>query len=270
MVRLGVSISRTVALLVAQNRLNVDYIVWYGQIGVQHLEAVLPHKPLLLHDLSDSFWLNYSNPFDEKVMATARTILDRIQCSWLSTGIGASAEPQAHRHGPYREADQEHLQTREVVAANIIKHGKQLQEWAGIPLLLENFNYHPTNAYEYICEPGFFTELLSEIGCGMLLDLGHARISARNMPEWNGDVKRYLNAMPLDKVREVHFNRPGWQNGQRVDLHQPVCTDDLEWLGWVLDRTPAEAVTLEIEEVDEPTLIAQIDRMREFLEGRRV
>jgi len=47
-----------------------------------------------------------------------------------------------------------------------------------------------------------------------------------------------------------------------------VCLDDLEWLGWLLDRCPAEAVTLEIEEVDESTLIAQLDLMRQFLKDR--
>lgn len=268
MIRLGISISHTAARLAAEGRLNADYLVWYGQIGLNGLDKVIPHKPVLLHDLSDSFWLNYADPFDERVMAVARTIMEVTRTPWLSTGIGASAEPQAHRHGPYREADLEQHQSREVVAANIIKHGKRLQEWAGVPLLLENFNYHPTNAYDYICEPGQFSELISEIGCGVLLDLGHARISARNMPEWAGDVARYLSAMPLAKIREVHFNRPGWQRGQRVDLHQPVCLDDLKWLSWLLDRCPAEAVTLEIEEVDESTLIAQLDLMRQFLKDR--
>jgi uncharacterized protein (UPF0276 family) len=268
MIRLGVSISHTAARLAAEGRLDVDYIVWYGQIGLSGLDKVIPHKPVLLHDLADSFWLNYADPFDENVMATARAILTLSQTPWLSTGIGASAEPQAHRHGPYREADPEQRQSREVVAANIIRHGKRLQEWAGVPLLLENFNYHPTNAYDYICEPGLFTDLIAAIGCGVLLDLGHARISAHNMGEWGGDVARYLSALPLEKIREIHFNRPGWQHGQRVDLHQPICADDLEWLGWLLDRCPAEAVTLEIEEVDEPTLIAQLNVMRGFLRGR--
>lgn len=67
-------------------------------------------------------------------------------------------------------------------------------------------------------------------------------------------------------VREVHFNRPGWQMGERVDLHQPVCLDDLEWLGWVLERAPLlEAITLEIEEVDERTLTEQISMLRHYL-----
>jgi uncharacterized protein (UPF0276 family) len=266
MLRLGIPVSQTAARLLAEGRLDVDYVVWYGQIGTERLDEIARHKPVLLHDLSDSFWLNYADPFDEALMAQTRTILDTIRCPWLSTGIGASAEPQAHRHGPYREATPEDVQPRQVVIDNIIRHGRRLQDWAGMPLLLENFNYHPTGAYDYICEPALFSELIEAIGCGMLLDLGHARISAQNMAEWEGDVAAYLSALPLAKVREIHFNRPGWQRGERVDLHQPACADDLEWLGWTLERTPAaEAVTLEIEETDARTLIAQLAMMRAFM-----
>jgi uncharacterized protein (UPF0276 family) len=268
MIKLGISISRTAARMAANGTLDVDHLVWYGQIGLNGLDQVLPYKPVLLHDLADSFWLNYADPFDEAVMTTARAILDQSKSPWLSMGIGASAEPQAHRHGPYREADPEQLQSRETVAANIIRHGRRLREWAGVPLALENFNYHPTNAYEYICEPALFGDLIDAIGCEMLLDLAHARISAQNMPAWNGDTAGYLAAHPLDRVREIHFSRPGWIDGQRVDLHQPVCADDLEWLGFVLERSTPEAVTLEIEEADEKTIAAQLQLLRDFLNGR--
>lgn len=267
--QLGVSISVTAAALAAAKELDVDYIVWYGQLGMEGLAQVTQSKPVLLHDLADSFWLNYADPFDENVMATARAMLDLTRSAWLSTGIGASAEPQAHRHGPYREADDEQRQPRSVVIDNITRHGQRLAAWAGVPLLLENFNYHPTNAYDYICEPDTFSTLLEAVGCEMLLDLGHARISAHNMAEWSGDTAAYLAALPLGKVREIHFNRPGWQREQRVDLHQPVCQDDLEWLGWVLERAPqVQAVTLEIEGTDRPTLLAQVELMRRFLAGR--
>jgi uncharacterized protein (UPF0276 family) len=269
-IRLGISISRTAARLAAQGRLNVDYIVWYGQLGAAQLDEVADSKPLLLHDLSDSFWLNYDDPFDEALMTQTRAILDRIQCPWLSTGIGASAEPQAHRHGPYREANPEDVQPRQTVIDNIIRHGKRLQAWAQMPILLENFNFHPTGAYDYICEPSLISDLIAEIGCGMLLDLGHARISAHNMAEWGGNTEAYLRALPLAKVREVHFNRPGWRDGQRVDLHQPVCADDLEWLRFVLEYAlSVEAVTLETEETDEMTMLRQIDLMRDTLENLR-
>src|SRR5262249_22963989 len=153
--------------------------------------------------------------------------------------------------GPYREADSDQLQSRETVIKNIVAHGQRLRDFAGIPLLLENFNYHPTNAYEYICEPGLFSFLIDQIGCGVLLDLAHARISAHNMG-WP-DSRTYLEAMPLNKIREVHITRPGWQGDQMVDLHQPLQADDFDLLGFLLDNAPIESVTIELDDTDEQT-----------------
>lgn len=265
-IKLGLPISKTAFKLLESGDLDVDYIVWYGQIGLNNLDRLVQYKPVFIHDLASSFWLNYEEPFKPDVMDEARQLLDITKTPWLSTGIGASAEPQAHRKGPYREADDDQLQSREKVVENILKHGKRLKEWAGIPLLLENFNYHATNAYEYICEPELYTQLLDEIGCDMLLDLAHAQISAFNMG-WPGDHE-YLSAMPLNKVHEIHVTRSGWQHAQRVDLHQPLEPGDLDLLGWVLERTPTEAVTLEVEELPPALLTSQIAMMRQFLAGR--
>lgn len=264
--KLGVSISRTVVELAQEGALDVDYIVYYGQLGEKYLDLLLPHKPLLLHDLPEPFWLNYENPFTDDVLKIGQVLLDRINPPWFSTGIGASAEPQAHRNGPYREGNREDLQPRKQVIYNIIKHTKRLCEWVRMPVLLENFNYHPTNAYEYICEPPVVHEILDATGCGMLLDLAHARISAVNM-KWPSE-QAYLQALPLERVREIHFTRPGWQGDQRVDLHRPVEQDDLDSLGWVLERTPTRAVTLEVEELPREKLIEQLALMRRFLDGR--
>jgi len=266
MQKLGISVSRSVLALAQTGRLDADYVVYYGQLGPTRIGDVLRHKPVMLHDLPEPFWLNYEDPFLDSVMVPARQMLDAARSPWLSTGIGASAEPQAHRDGPYREGNAEDLQTRERVIENVTRHGRRLREWAGVPLALENFNYHPTNAYEYICEPGLFTSLIDAIGADMLLDLAHARISAHNMkwPSW----RQYLQALPLSRVREVHFTRPGWQGDQMVDLHQPVQADDLEILDWVLDHTPEPYVTLEVEELPEGTVTQQLALMRQFLKNR--
>ena len=80
----------------------------------------------------------------------------RQNCPWFSTGIGASADPQGQTVSFWRGTDTASLKTREQVSANIIRNAHELMEWPGMPLLLENFNYHPANAYEYICEQPLF------------------------------------------------------------------------------------------------------------------
>jgi hypothetical protein len=115
MIRIGVPISEATLALAQADKLDVDYIVYYGQAKMKWIHDFARYKPLYIHDLPEPFWLNYENPFLDEVMSVGREMLDATKSPWLSTGIGASAEPQAHRDGPYREADDADLQSRETV-----------------------------------------------------------------------------------------------------------------------------------------------------------
>lgn len=159
--------------------IGVDYVE-VNEFQLRVLQAALGQRPVLLHDISYRFWLNYEDPFNRATMDKARAMIDLAQPPWHSTGIGASAEPQGHTTEYWRGAPADALQPRTRCLANIVRNAGKLQAWLGIPLLLENYNYHPTNAYEYVCDPATFSKLM-EIDCGMLLDLAHAQISAFNL-----------------------------------------------------------------------------------------
>lgn len=253
------TISPVLLSLLTNSTPQVDYIKVDGDLDLETLKRAVALRPVLLHDVSYGVWLNYQNPFDEVAMTKAREMLDLARPPWFSTGIGASAEPQGHTTEYWRGAPASQLQTREVCLANIVRNGKHLQSWLDIPLLLENYNYHPTNAYEYVCEPDTFSILIQAIGCGVLLDLAHAQISAFNMG-WK-DPREYLEALPLDKVREIHTNHPyNDNNKQMLDRHLPLQESDLDILRWTLDHTPhAEAITLESESPDEATLEQELE-----------
>ncbi len=260
--KIGATISPALLSLLQDERIDVDYIEVNGEYDIARLQRALALRPVLLHDISYRFWLNYEDPFDSASMTKARAMLDLAQPPWHSTGIGASAEPQAHTTEFWRGGTAEALQPRERCLANIVRNGKRLAEWVGIPLLLENFNYHPTNAYEYICEPDTFSRLVEQVGCDMLLDLAHAQISARNMSL--GPPHEYLEKLPLAKVREIHINHPFEDGTQMLDRHGPIQEQDLELLRWTLERTPrAEAITLESHLPDEAALLEEVRLIKE-------
>ena len=94
MIRLGIPIFPATYDLLAAGKLDADYVMYYGHKGIETLRKVATYdKPIFLHDIAASFWLNYANPFDEAIMTEARAMLNLTQSPWLSTGIGASAEP---------------------------------------------------------------------------------------------------------------------------------------------------------------------------------
>jgi uncharacterized protein (UPF0276 family) len=48
-------------------------------------------------------------------------------------------------------------------------------------ILIENLDYHPTGAYEYVCESEFISKMAKKRRCGVLLDIAHTIISAHEL-----------------------------------------------------------------------------------------
>jgi uncharacterized protein len=80
-------------------------------------------------------------------------------------------------------------------------------------------------------DPVFLSRLVGETGCGFLLDLAHARITARQLgiPE-----KEYVGALPLHRLCELHITGLSPQKGILVD-HFPMTEDDWPSAKWALD-----------------------------------
>src|SRR5690348_92557 len=61
MIRLGIPIFPATYDLLTAGKLDVDYVMYYGHKGIETLSKVATYdKPIFLHDLAASFWLNYA------------------------------------------------------------------------------------------------------------------------------------------------------------------------------------------------------------------
>jgi hypothetical protein len=65
-----------------------------------------------------------------------------------------------------------------------------------------------------------------------LLDVSHARIAAHYI---GMNAKEYIEALPVRRLREMHFTGIHNWNGYRMD-HLPILEDDWPWLDWVLEN----------------------------------
>ena len=65
--------------------------------------------------------------------------------------------------------------------------------------------------------PEAFHQVLDESGCGFLFDLSHARLAARNLGLAERD---YINALPLDRLREMHVTGLEMLDGELLALVQ--------------------------------------------------
>ena len=91
--------------------------------------------------------------------------------------------------------------TRQTLA-RVAEHIDEVQTTLGRTMLLENPSHCIGIAESTIPEIDFLTEVAKRTGCGLLLDVNNVFVSARNH---DTDPLVYLEAFPLDRVREVHL-----------------------------------------------------------------
>jgi uncharacterized protein (UPF0276 family) len=138
---------------------------------------------------------------------------------------------------------------------------KRLARSIRVPVLLENTEALPFAGYHFEVEPQRITEVLEKTDCGLVLDTGHARVSAMAL---DMEVHDYLSRLPLARVVQVHVSGPQMRDGRLVDAHEPMQEVDYALLDWVLAQTQPKAVTLEyIRKQD--ALREQLFHLREML-----
>jgi sialic acid synthase SpsE len=70
---------------------------------------------------------------------------------------------------------------------------------------VENYNYFDTGLYEHVCQPDFISSVLSENKLGLVLDLAHAAVTAKNFGQ---KYFSYLKSLPLERITEIHLSKP--------------------------------------------------------------
>lgn len=194
----------------------------------------------------------------------------------LSEAVAASGTPDVNVHLHARPGDwdppvaadrQSPAEVDAALARCVAVTAATAAEW-GLPVLAENVPYRgaPDGPLRCLVDPGFIAEVVARSGCHLLLDIAHARITAAAL---GVDVKEYLAALPLHRVREIHaigadLERPGG--------HPEMEEIDYALLEWSLARTSPVRVSVEyggtgrFEPITDPAAIErQLNRIARML-----
>lgn len=106
-------------------------------------------------------------------------------------------------------------------------------------VIAENIPYHGAGSdhLRACVDPRVITSVLEETGCGLLLDIAHARISAHYLGMTDTE---YLEALPVQRLREMHFAGLHTTPDGLQD-HLSVLPEDWKLLEWVLGRIRSTA-----------------------------
>ena len=84
----------------------------------------------------------------------------------------------------------------------VCDHVDQVQTALGREILLENPATYVTFGESSMEETDFIAAIARRSGCGLLLDVNNVHVSCTNHGR---DAQAYLDAFPLDRVREIHL-----------------------------------------------------------------
>lgn len=183
------------------------------------LGAVREHYPLSLHGVGLS--IGSTDPLDRPHLAeVARLVRDfdpMLVSEHLSWGSAGGRFTNDLLPLPYTEEALRHMADRV----------RQVQDFLGRQILIENVSSYLQFACSDIAEWDFLGALAHESGCGLLLDVNNVYVSALNH---GFDPIQYLNAIPRHSVQEMHLAGHSVcvidEREVRIDTHDaPVCNE---------------------------------------------
>jgi len=100
-------------------------------------------------------------------------------------------------------------------------------------VIIENVPYRPMgNIFRAATEPELIYRMIDETGCGLLLDLSHASITASS---YGISTAQYVEQLPVESIKEMHFtgvmNLGGW-----LQDHLPAEEKDWRELNWAIEQ----------------------------------
>jgi len=224
-----------------------NYMVPGGPF-LAHLDALRRDHALSIHGVGLS--IGGEGPLDGAHLQRLQSLLARFEPRWFSEHLAWSS------HGGEYFNDLLPLPYHAGTLNRVCEHIDELQHRLRRQVLLEN----PSSYVEFVSstfsEAEFLAAVVRRTGCGLLLDVNNAHVSAVNH---GGDALAFINALPAQAVGEIHLA------GHAVDQDAagaPLLIDDhgspVDEAVWALYRRAVARVGVV------PTLIERDNNLPAF------
>lgn len=172
--------------------LSENYLRTAGR-PLDFLEAIAERYPLVMHGVSLS--IGSSDPLDREYLRELRELRDRVGARWISDHLCWTGVAGKNTHDllpmPYTEQALAHVASRT----------REVQDFLGAPLALENPSTYAEFAGNSMSESEFLGRLAEQADCALLLDVNNVYVSSRNH---GFDPLAYFDAIPFDRVVQLH------------------------------------------------------------------
>jgi len=223
------------------------------------LDRVAANRPLVMHGVSMS--IGSTAPLDYDYLRKLRALAAELRPLWISDHLCWTGIHGLNSHDllplPLTEESLSHTASR--VDA--------VQDFLGRPLIVENPSTYLEFSASRMPEWEFLARLCEETGCGLLLDVNNVHVSAFNH---GFDPLAYIDAVPADRVVQIHLASPTDHGTHLVDTHDGPVPDAV----WPLyarawERCGPVATMIEWDSRVPPfgDLVAELAKARRVREG---
>ena len=233
--------------------ISENYMV-HGGKPLHHLDAIRRDYPMVMHGVALS--IGSSDALDLDHLRDLKALARRIEPAWISDHLCWTGVDHHNLHDllpmPYTEA----------ALAHLVERVQRVQDFLGRRLLLENVSSYVAFAADEMSEWEFVVELLQRADCELLLDVNNVHVSSVNH---RFDARRYIDAMPRERVRQIHLAGHEDHGDYLIDTHDhPVCDAVWDLYGYTVQRLGSVPTMIERDDhiPPLPELLAELDHAR--------
>jgi uncharacterized protein (UPF0276 family) len=210
--------------------------------------------PVVLHGVSLS--IGGADPLDVDYLNQLKALAARIEPEWISDHLCWTGHAGVNTHDllpmPYTEE----------ALAHVAERVRRVQDFLSRQILLENPSSYVTFAASTMPEAEFMAALARRADCLLLLDVNNVYVSAYNH---EFDATGYLDAIPPERVRQIHLAGHRNNGTHIVDTHDQTIIDPVWHLyAEAVRRVGPVATMIERDDNIPPfaELVQELDRAR--------
>ena len=193
--------------------LSENYMIPGGK-PLDYLTKIRANYPVVMHGVSLS--IGSTAALDLDYLRDLKKLADRIQPAWISDHLCWTGVHGQNIHDllplPYTEEAAKHVAVRV----------RQVQDFLGRQILLENVSSYASYIDSSMTEWEFITQIANEADCLLLLDVNNIYVSSFNH---NFDAKAFIDGVPKNRIQQIHL--AGHQNNGDyiIDTHDAPVID---------------------------------------------
>ena len=182
----------------------------------RNLARIRERYPVVMHGIALS--IGTVDPLNSEYLRKLKKLADEIDPAWISDHLCWTGIAHKNSHDllpvPYTEEALKH----------IVGRIKQVQDYLERPIALENPSTYLEFQSSHIPEAEFIAAMAQESGCHLLLDVNNVYVSCYNH---RLDAKAYIDALPMDKVAQIHLSGHSNHGTHIIDTHDDHVVDEV-------------------------------------------